>query len=574
MHRMEKLGETEIMSKILVVDDMPVCMEAITEILRYDGHEVHCASNGEHAIIMLGREPFDLLLLDVMMPGIDGLTVLSILRKDDRWRNLPIILLTDAADKQRVKTAVNLGVQGYLLKAHFSVKDLRARVQKWLVTPASTPPASPTTANEAPQDTMTNKSDKLLSQIEEHLQQKTIAPCLMQVLSLTSNNRGDFKQIAAAIEQHPPFKEKVMELANSIFQDADTNEFELTKMVQQIGSRTFRDMAAILAIDGLVDMTKVGLSPQRFNEHAMATAILAQAIGKSAGIQNLEELFLAGLFHDIGRPILHHLFPEEYQRVASICKERKIDWTAAERNVFGVDHTQMTRVTLSNLNMPKVVIEAAAAHHLPIEELRALKDKDARCALAVHLANRIAHAIVLGENHHSTLNTLHDVGITLGISSVSIGAIARVVASDRTQKAHSAYMNLLYAKSHESLAEEFRRKAQTPMHVAVFSHEAPNDPFSLFCDQLNWLDPYRPNTAILFAESTKDLARRLDELLSFERRSSDGPLDVIIVAPSTVDIPDGITRDRAWRTVNFPTNSASLVQAIYELHTAMAPAAA
>ncbi|MFH1747677.1 MAG: response regulator, partial [Planctomycetota bacterium] len=89
--------------RILVVDDMPFCRETIAEILRREGFNVLCACDGVEALGMLKKEPVDGLLLDVMMPRMDGLTLLNSLRRDPRWSRLPVILLTDVAEKEKIR---------------------------------------------------------------------------------------------------------------------------------------------------------------------------------------------------------------------------------------------------------------------------------------------------------------------------------------------------------------------------------------------------------------------------------------------------------------------------------------
>jgi two-component system, OmpR family, response regulator ResD len=122
---------------ILVVDDMPIFREPIAASLRLSGYEAVCASDGNEAIAKLADRRPDLVLLDLAMPGMDGMNVLRRLRGDAATADLPVIMLTAAADKPRVIEAGKLGVHDYLLKSRFSLKDLLARVSKYV------PPGDP-----------------------------------------------------------------------------------------------------------------------------------------------------------------------------------------------------------------------------------------------------------------------------------------------------------------------------------------------------------------------------------------------------------------------------------------------
>src|SRR5665647_1366835 len=89
---------------ILVVDDQPQNIELLEAYLAPQGYEVVSAANGEEALQKLAQNPVDLILLDVMMPGMDGFEVTRRVRKDPLHRQLPIILVTALRETEdRVK---------------------------------------------------------------------------------------------------------------------------------------------------------------------------------------------------------------------------------------------------------------------------------------------------------------------------------------------------------------------------------------------------------------------------------------------------------------------------------------
>jgi DNA-binding response OmpR family regulator len=117
---------------ILVVDDAPICREPIAASLRLAGFKTLAAGNGQEALDLIARSPVDLVLLDVAMPVMDGLTVLRKIRENPKHANLPIIMLTVAADQSFRINAAPLRPADYLLKSHFCLQDLLARVNKHL----------------------------------------------------------------------------------------------------------------------------------------------------------------------------------------------------------------------------------------------------------------------------------------------------------------------------------------------------------------------------------------------------------------------------------------------------------
>ena len=112
---------------VLVADDEPHIGRIIKMKLEQGPFRVTLAYDGREAIETLEREPtIGLVLLDLMMPHLSGLDVLARMRADDRWRNLPCIILTAAGQEQQHRSAMQLGASEFLTKP-FSPKKLYAR---------------------------------------------------------------------------------------------------------------------------------------------------------------------------------------------------------------------------------------------------------------------------------------------------------------------------------------------------------------------------------------------------------------------------------------------------------------
>jgi serine phosphatase RsbU (regulator of sigma subunit) len=113
--------------RLLVVDDTEVNRDLLSRRLRSLGHEVVTAVHGRDALETLGREPIDLVLLDIMMPEMDGFQVLERLRDDARLRTIPVIMISAVDEIDAVARAIELGAADYLPKP-FNAVVLRARV--------------------------------------------------------------------------------------------------------------------------------------------------------------------------------------------------------------------------------------------------------------------------------------------------------------------------------------------------------------------------------------------------------------------------------------------------------------
>jgi CheY-like chemotaxis protein len=113
------------MAKILVIDDDAGCRELLSKALARYGHESVLAANGWEGLIALDEhDSIDLVVLDLMMPGMDGGTFLRILRNDKRRRALPVVVLSAANAGDLYARVVRTGVQDFLTKASYSLDTL------------------------------------------------------------------------------------------------------------------------------------------------------------------------------------------------------------------------------------------------------------------------------------------------------------------------------------------------------------------------------------------------------------------------------------------------------------------
>lgn len=116
------------MSAILIIEDNRELVRSLEAHLRRTGHEVVCAFDGLEGLEKLDATPAtELVLLDIMMPRMDGYQVLTRLRSEDRWREIPVIILSAHGDSDQVVRGLSLGANDFLAKP-FDFGELIARV--------------------------------------------------------------------------------------------------------------------------------------------------------------------------------------------------------------------------------------------------------------------------------------------------------------------------------------------------------------------------------------------------------------------------------------------------------------
>ena len=113
--------------RVVIADDDPMAVSLIESCLSRAGYEIHTTTNGIAALTMIERVDPAVAILDINMPGLDGLAVLRQLKEDARLRHIPVMMLTGEGDPARVSDALDGGAGDYVLKP-FKNEELIVRV--------------------------------------------------------------------------------------------------------------------------------------------------------------------------------------------------------------------------------------------------------------------------------------------------------------------------------------------------------------------------------------------------------------------------------------------------------------
>lgn len=122
---------SKIISKkkhILIVDDDPDILEALNFHLSSEGYQISCFNNGEDAITCAKTKRSDMIILDIMLPGMDGFEVLSHLKRNANTKDIPVIILSVKSEDTDIVISIELGAFDYITKP-FSMKVLSARIR-------------------------------------------------------------------------------------------------------------------------------------------------------------------------------------------------------------------------------------------------------------------------------------------------------------------------------------------------------------------------------------------------------------------------------------------------------------
>lgn len=113
---------------VLIVEDEQSMQRALKNKLEQAGYAAPVANDGEEALAALRRAKPDLVLLDLIMPRMDGISVLRQMKNDEQLREVPVVILTNLSSGDKVAEAMQLGTFDFLVKANYSLDDVLKKV--------------------------------------------------------------------------------------------------------------------------------------------------------------------------------------------------------------------------------------------------------------------------------------------------------------------------------------------------------------------------------------------------------------------------------------------------------------
>ncbi|MFA5355720.1 MAG: response regulator [Candidatus Paceibacterota bacterium] len=120
------------MTKVLIVEDDKFLRELISQKLAKEGYEAVSAVDGEEGVRKIKEEKPDIVLLDLILPGIDGFEVLTKTKEDPLVNSIPVIILSNLGAKEDVEKGMKLGAADYLIKAHFTPSEIIEKIKSIL----------------------------------------------------------------------------------------------------------------------------------------------------------------------------------------------------------------------------------------------------------------------------------------------------------------------------------------------------------------------------------------------------------------------------------------------------------
>ncbi len=357
--------------RILFVDDDEKVLEAIQRWLfdKTDDWELEFATSGAEALQLFEAHPFDLVVVDLLMPGMDGVELLTRIRQNSPQTIR--FVLSGRVDIYSADRALRVAHQ--LLSKPCKPQDFYEAIERALG---------------VQQSLKDERLRSLVAGMESLPSQPEYYAELMQALE---GKESSAEQIAWHISRDVAMTTNILRYANSAVFGFRQPVTDIARAVVVLGTSMVRSMTLLGQIHSYADKRKMPphYSALAFAQHALSSAVIARAIASHESDDMLvsQGAFTGGLLHDVGKVVLGAEFAAEYEMLHEAARESHTSLVEAEKEFFGATHAEVGGYLLNLWALPTLVVESVLYHHTP----GASRAHRFVPLTAVHFANAYLH---------------------------------------------------------------------------------------------------------------------------------------------------------------------------------------
>ncbi|MCX6135352.1 MAG: HDOD domain-containing protein [Ignavibacteriales bacterium] len=225
--------------------------------------------------------------------------------------------------------------------------------------------------------------------------------------------RSSVGYMSTIISQDPGLSARLLHVVNSAFFGFPRKIDTISRAVIVVGTQQLRDLAlATSVIKSFKRIPEKFVTIESFWKHSVACGTAARTIASLVGEQNVEQFFVAGILHDVGRLIIFEKAPEKAEEIFQRVSSSDEPLFQAERNVLGYDHAAVGSSLVQNWKLPLSLEQIIGFHHAP--ELATRYNVE---TVIVHLADAIVHAMRIGSSGEQSVPSINeDAWESLGLS--------------------------------------------------------------------------------------------------------------------------------------------------------------
>jgi putative nucleotidyltransferase with HDIG domain len=221
----------------------------------------------------------------------------------------------------------------------------------------------------------------------------TLPRTVLKITELVNNPRTSAKDIARIITDDQVLTARLLKLVNSSFYGFPQRISTVNTAIVLLGFDAIRSLLLTTSVfDLFAGRNKKSKQDQeKFWDHSLGCAVGAKVIGNYLRHDKIEELFVAGLLHDIGKIVEMLYLPDEFAKVVATINKTNILMLTAEEKVLGYDHADIGKLLAGKWNLPIKLVQVIAHHHQPAAAGSFIME-----ASIVHLADILCRALNMG----------------------------------------------------------------------------------------------------------------------------------------------------------------------------------
>jgi len=201
----------------------------------------------------------------------------------------------------------------------------------------------------------------------------TLSVVASKVSMLLSDPKSSASEIADTIALDQSISAKILKLVNSAYYALPQRVSNIQQAIGLLGFRSISHILLTLSVfDTLKKSGKSGFDRRQFWIHSIATAVLGVRIARVCMCKYENDVFTAGLLHDIGKVFLDGYLHENFSRITAYAREKKLSFFQSERELYDVDHTMMGEWIARSWKFPLHVTAVIKHHHQPLKERKGL----------------------------------------------------------------------------------------------------------------------------------------------------------------------------------------------------------
>ncbi len=356
--------------RILFVDDEPNILTGLQRMLRSmrGEWEMRFAQSGQEALQLLAEEPFDVVVSDMRMPGMDGAQLLGEVRNN--FPQIVRIVLSGHSDQDLILKSVRPAHQ-YLSKP-CDTDTLKLTIQR----------------AEALRDHLT--TDALRRVVSQTDSLPSVPALYAEIMDELRSPETSLQKIGEIISKDPAMTAKILQLVNSAFFGIPRQISSPAQAVNLLGLDTVKALVLTVGVFSQFDEVRQSrFDIDKLWNHSIRTSAFAKEIAKTGNGEKglVDSAFMAGMLHDVGKLVFATNLSDSYREVIDLMQNQEISFHGAEHQVMGATHAEVGAYLLGLWGLPDAIIEAVAFHHAP----RKFPSDAFSSLTALHIANALEH---------------------------------------------------------------------------------------------------------------------------------------------------------------------------------------